>query len=128
MSLVGSGLLVAILAACGGGSGQQQGASTTAGSDECRARGEVLFTVLQCNTCHHADQPSAQGQPLNHLYGTTVTLTDGSELTRDDDYLFRSIRSPGAEIVAGFANVMPSYPALSDEDVRCLVEHLKSLP
>ena len=36
-------------------------------------------------------------------------------------------KNPGAEIVDGFSIDMPNYPALSDEDVRSLVEHVKSL-
>jgi hypothetical protein len=46
----------------------------------------------------------------------------------DDAYLRESILDPGAKIVAGFPNVMPSFRGVaSEQDVLLLIAYIKSL-
>jgi cytochrome c oxidase subunit II len=50
-------------------------------------------------------------------------------VTADERYLHDSILLPQAQIVAGYAPIMPSYSGqLSEEDVIALIHYIKSLP
>jgi cytochrome c oxidase subunit 2 len=49
-------------------------------------------------------------------------------VTADEEYLRESIMDPGAKIVKGYPNVMPTFKAtLPREDIDAVVEHLKTL-
>ncbi len=57
-----------------------------------------------------------------------MTLTTGQTLTADEGYVRESILTPGAKIVAGYENIMPTYQGLvSEEGVLELIAYLKSL-
>ena len=88
--------------------------------------GEKLFTDLGCVTCHRGAQPRCPD--LTGLFGRTVTLADGRTLTADEGYIRESILDPGAKIVAGYQNIMPTYQGLaSEEGVLQLMAYIKSL-
>jgi cytochrome oxidase Cu insertion factor (SCO1/SenC/PrrC family)/YHS domain-containing protein len=88
--------------------------------------GKRLFTTLGCAGCH------SQGRiapPLGGVFGKPVRLGDGSSIHADDAYLRESIVDPGAKIVAGYLEIMPSYrDYLSDRQLTQLVAHLRTLP
>ena len=89
--------------------------------------GEKLFADLACNTCH---RPDAQGRApvLEGLFGKTIELQNGRQVTVDEAYLRESIVNPNEQITAGFQPVMPAYQGLvSEEGLLELVEYIKSL-
>lgn len=91
------------------------------------AQGEKLFQQLACNACHRMD---TQGvcPVLMGLYGRSVRLQSGATVLADENYLRESILDPGAQIVANFQPVMPSFrDRVSDEDLLALIEYIKSL-
>ena len=91
------------------------------------AAGEALFRAKACSTCHQP-QGGALGPSLVGIYGKTVKLQDGSEVTVDDNYLRESILNPTAKLVAGFQPVMPTFQGQLDEDqVMQLIQYIKSL-
>jgi cytochrome c oxidase subunit 2 len=45
----------------------------------------------------------------------------------DDAYLAESIRDPKAKIVQGYADAMPPFGSLSDEEINALIAYIKSL-
>jgi cytochrome c oxidase subunit II len=46
----------------------------------------------------------------------------------DENYLHESIVNPGAKVVAGFDNVMPTYAgSLSDREISALIAYIKTL-
>ncbi len=63
------------------------------------------------------------------LYGSKVSLADGSTVRADDAYLARSILEPDARIVEGYpAGVMPAYDTLLKEDeVNAIVAYSTAL-
>jgi len=73
-------------------------------SESPAAAGHQLFTTLGCVQCHGQRAPTLAG-----LYGSIVTLTDGSAHIVDEQYLHRAIVDPSSQIVAGYPAVMPSY-------------------
>jgi cytochrome c oxidase subunit II len=85
--------------------------------------GEKLFLRLGCPTCHSSRAPTLAG-----LYAKPVHLTTGQTQPADDDYIRESILEPGAKIVAGYLNLMPTYKGqLSEEQVIELIAYIKSL-
>lgn len=109
--------------------------------------GRRVFLRMGCATCHGGLDPGARtpmppldmpeaaryaaghhAPPLNGLYGSLVRLKDGRTIAADDNYIRESILDPGAKIVAGFDNVMPSFQGLIDEQgVEELIAYIRGL-
>ena len=89
--------------------------------------GYTLFQQLGCNTCHNMET-QGRGPNLRGVYGSQVQLEDGRTVTADDNYIRESILNPGAKIVSGFKNIMPSWQGqVNDEQLNELVAYVKSL-
>lgn len=97
--------------------------------DEAMAmEGRMVFTSFGCNSCHDANQVTPMGADLRGLFGSTVTLADGTTVTADEDYIRESILEPSAKITAGFQPLMPDLSdMLDEEDTAVLIEYIKSL-
>jgi cytochrome c oxidase subunit 2 len=90
--------------------------------------GAKLYISRACNTCHSIDGSVGVAPSFKGIFGKTEYLTDGSSLTVDENYLRKSILNPQAQIVAGYAPVMPTYQnVLSDRQIDALIAYLKSL-
>jgi cytochrome c oxidase subunit II len=103
------------------------GGGATAGGGTMIQRGEQLFTQLACVTCHLSDG-SGRGPSLVGVFGSTVTLDNGTTLTADESYLRESILNSQAKTVAGYPQLMPTFQGLVNEDgIASLIEYIKSL-
>ncbi|MCA9974397.1 MAG: hypothetical protein KC413_01550, partial [Anaerolineales bacterium] len=61
-----------------------------------------------CNSCHSIDGSTGAGPTWLGLYGRQETLTDGSTITVDEEYIRNSILHPNDQILSGFnRDVMP---------------------
>ena len=90
------------------------------------AQGAALFRQYGCSGCH-GSQSSVHAPSLENLYGSTVALSDGSEVRADDRYLRDSIMLPLKQVTAGYVPIMPSFAGrIGEEDVLALVQYLKS--
>jgi uncharacterized membrane protein len=90
--------------------------------------GRRLFISQGCATCHQ--QGSAEIAPrLEGVFGHPQTLSDGTQVMADENYLRESILQPQAKIVKGYAPVMPTNYAtsLTPEQVTDLLAYVKSL-
>ncbi len=97
----------------------------TGRGESLAAAGEKLFTRMGCVNCHVINPrcPSLAG-----LYMKQVPLSDGRIVLADEAYLRESILDPGAKIVAGFPNIMPSFRGLvTEEGVLELIAYIRSL-
>jgi cytochrome c oxidase subunit 2 len=91
-------------------------------------KGEALVQEQGCQGCHSLDGSVLVGPTWLGLFGSERNLEDGSTVVADEAYLRSSILEPNAQIVAGFAGIMPAYQGvLSDEDVGAIIEYIKSL-
>lgn len=90
-------------------------------------RGRDLYRAQGCVGCHSVDGSRNVGPTLQGLYGHTVTLADGSQITADETYLHESIVEPGARVVQGYSPVMPPFPGLTNDDIDALVAFIRSL-
>ena len=93
------------------------------------AHGEQLVKETGCTACHSPDATKLVGPGWGGLYGSRITLADGTTVQADDDYLAESIRTPDAQVASGYvAGTMPSYATLLDDDqVNAIVAYLHTL-
>ncbi len=90
-------------------------------------QGEALYDKFGCGACH-APQSQVRAPKLTGIFGTMVNLQDGRRVRADDEYLKKSILDPRADIVAGYAPIMPSYGQFAaPADVDALIAYVKSL-
>jgi cytochrome c oxidase subunit 2 len=90
------------------------------------SRGRDLFTTLGCVSCHGTGGKIAP--QLEGLYMRTEGLRTGEKVLADENYLRESIVNPGAKIVEGYENVMPSFQGqINEEDLLALIAYIKSL-
>jgi cytochrome c oxidase subunit 2 len=103
------------------------GGGSSAGGGTMLQQGEQLFTQLACVTCHLPDG-TGRGPSLVGVYGSKVTLDNGSTVTADESYLRESILTSQAKTVAGYQQLMPTFQGLVNEDgVASLIEYIKSM-
>lgn len=105
-------------------------ASAAAGAPATPEQGAQIFQRIGCVACHSVDGSTAGklGPTLRGLYDATRTFEDGTSRKADDEYLRQSIRNPGAHIVKGFPEGMPSYEGvLSNAEIESLVLYIRSL-
>jgi cytochrome c oxidase subunit 2 len=89
--------------------------------------GEELYRKNACNTCHTVDGSRLVGPSFKGLFGRSEAITDGSQVTVDENYLRESILRPQAKIVKGFEGaVMPPF-VLADWKIDALIEYIKTL-
>ncbi len=107
--------------------GGERGGPEGKGPEALAARGERIMKSAGCLNCH-AVEGKKIGPPFKGLFGSRVTLEDGTTVAADEEYLRESITDPGAKIVKGYQNMMPTFKTtLSTEDVNGLVEYIKGL-
>jgi cytochrome c oxidase subunit II len=89
--------------------------------------GQQLFTSLACNNCH-LETGAGRGPSLQNLFGKDVKLANGATVKVDEAYLRESILNPGAKVVAGYTNDMPTFQGLvTEEQVAMIIQYIKSL-
>ncbi|MBC8145804.1 MAG: c-type cytochrome, partial [bacterium] len=89
--------------------------------------GKRLVTQLGCITCH-SPVSGARGPAFEGLFGTVETLQGGGAVTVDEQYVHESIVNPRAQLVQGYAAIMPTYTGqITEEGILQIVAYLKSI-
>ncbi|HEV2115910.1 MAG TPA: cytochrome c oxidase subunit II [Terriglobales bacterium] len=97
------------------------------GEGSLASTGQKLFQQLGCGSCHRSDT-QGRGPNLVGVFDKPVLLDDGRTVTADENYVRESILNPGAKIVAGFKNIMPSFQGVvNEEQLLSLIAYIKSL-
>jgi protein SCO1/2 len=86
--------------------------------------GLELYASFGCAGCH--DRKTV-APPLAGIAGEGVVLDDGSHVPVDAAYVRRSLVEPGAQMVAGYLKLMPSYADASPAELDGLVAYVLSL-
>jgi len=91
-------------------------------------RGQRVAELMGCQDCHTLDGSQGKAPTWLGLYGKEETLSDGSTVLVDDEYIHESIVNPSAKIVNGFGNTMPARfgEELSEEQIADLIEYIES--
>ncbi len=91
------------------------------------AAGDKLFQQYGCSTCHRPDQ-TGRCPSLEGLFGQPVRLQGGATVIADEAYIRESILNPGAKIVLGYQNIMPTFQGqISEEGLLQIIAYVKSL-
>ena len=106
---------------------QMQAGITPKSYSAAAQRGRDVAESTGCFACHSLDGSQVVGPTWQGLWGTQKTLTDGSTVVVDEDYVIESVRLPAAKLVEGFAPVMIPYDAntISDAALGDLIEFLR---
>ena len=90
--------------------------------------GKQLYKTKGCATCHSIDGSASTGPTFKNVFGHSVSFTDGSSATVDENYLRESILNPMAKVVSGYQPVMPTFQGiLKNRQIDALVAYIKSL-
>lgn len=109
---------------CGRGPGSCSGGRP----ESLAARGKEIATRRGCVACHTMDGQRHIGPTWRGLFGKERVLTDGRRVVADEAYLTRSMMEPNADVVAGYAQVMPTYQGtLTPAEAGAIVELIESL-
>ena len=104
--------------------GDDQGALASAGLAQAKT-GQQIFTAAGCAGCHTfgpAKSTGTIGPNLNQLKTEAAKMEKGKTA---DEYIRESLEDPGAFIVKGFPNAMPSFKGrLTDEQIKALIDFL----
>ena len=117
-------IAVLMVGACGGSAAEVTtvplSANAQAGLELARAAG--------CAPCHGSNGEGVDGlgSAFVGLFGTRVTLEDGTSVLADRDYLRRAITDPEAEVVPGYGSSMPGYE-LPAEDLETILDYLEEV-
>lgn len=91
-------------------------------------RGKILFDKHKCQSCHPKDESNQLAPSLIGLFGSERELMDGSTVVADEGYIKESIQYPGAKVVQGFNNNMPSFRDLmDDQQLQEITDYIKAL-
>jgi mono/diheme cytochrome c family protein len=92
-------------------------------------KGGKLFVSRGCQGCHSLQGGKSTGPPLNGVFGSKVTLTNGKTIVANEQYLLDSILNPDKEIPKGYKpGIMSSTikpGSVSRSDAQALVDFLK---
>lgn len=91
---------------------------------------EALLEEQGCFGCHSSDGSEIAGPTFKGMFGReTIVLIDGKEkkVKVDKDYFISSLKFPEREIVKGYDPIMPAFEELSDEEIKAIIEYLKTL-
>ena len=113
--------LVAILGACSSSS-----SSAPVDLSPEAAAGREISINAGCASCHGADGNGNVGPKWIGLADSKVTLSDGTVVTADDDYLYTSIKEPGAMKRRGAVGIMPSNK-LTDQEIASIIAYIRAL-
>ena len=126
LALVPVLLLTGVLAACGGDDSGSSAPASGGGASSDVAAGKDVARDRGCTSCHSSSGAKGTGPTWKGLYGSEVTLSDGTTVTADETYIKESITDPGAKLVDGYGNLMPHF-TLSQTEVNQLVAYIQSL-
>jgi cytochrome c oxidase subunit 2 len=91
-------------------------------------QGQQLVATEGCLKCHSLNGDAHIGPTFLGLYGRQERLQSGLTLSVDEAYITQSMMDPGAHLVAGYPNVMPTYwGRLTGPQTAAIVEFIKSL-
>jgi len=104
--------------------GSDEGALASAGLAQAKS-GEQIFTAAGCAGCHTfgpAGSNGTIGPSLDDLQNAAGDREPGKSA---EQYLRESLTDPGAFLVQGYGNAMPSFDGrLTDEQIQALVDYL----
>lgn len=92
------------------------------------AEGRAVAAEQGCLACHSVDGSAHIGPTWRGLWYAERVLADGARVVAEEAYLTRSMMEPAAQMVVGFAPVMPSFRGRLDAaETAALLEYIRWL-
>jgi cytochrome c oxidase subunit 2 len=88
--------------------------------------GRQIANSSGCSSCHGKNGQGVTAPGWQGIYLEPVELQGGGTVVADDDYLYRSITDPQADIVRDWTIRMPSN-SLTDAEVAAIISYIKEL-
>jgi len=89
--------------------------------------GEKMMNQNGCPACHSLDGTVKTGPSWKGIFGKSETMSDGTTVTIDENYIRESILDPQAKVVKGFPPAMPTFKGkLSDKKIDGLIAFIKA--
>lgn len=79
-----------------------------------------------CASCHGKNGQGVTAPSWQGIYLEPIPLDGGESVLGDEDYLYRSITQPQAQIVEGWTIKMPEND-LSDDQIQSVIAFIKEL-
>lgn len=86
--------------------------------------GRELYTQHGCSGCHSTSDEVIVGPGHRGVAERSASAVVGMS---GEEYMRQSIKEPGAHLVEGFTNLMPSFANLDQSDIDDLIAYLKTL-
>lgn len=92
-------------------------------------RGKVVADRFNCQSCHSTNGDELTGPTWKGLFGESITLTGGEQVTIDAAYIARAIREPNVERRDDATGQMPTFDEerIDDDDLADLVAYIEDL-
>ena len=91
-------------------------------------QGQRVAAEVGCFKCHTVNGEPHIGPTFLGLYGRTEALDNGRNIRVDEAWITQSMMDPGAHLVAGYPNVMPTFQGkLTGPQTAAIVEYIKTL-
>lgn len=92
------------------------------------ALGRKLYEQKGCVACHTIDGSPRVGPSLHGMFGSQITLANGTQRTIDEAAIGEALRTPNAFVRPGYPPVMPSYDGqLTPVQLDALVQFMRSI-
>ena len=90
--------------------------------------GQRMYGQRGCAGCHSTDGSARTGPSFKGIWGKTETLSDGSTVKVDENYIKESLAEPQSKLVKGFPPSMPTFQGqLNDKQINGIIEYIKTL-
>lgn len=93
---------------------------------EAGNQGRTLARASGCSSCHGRNGQGVTAPTWQGLYGNQVGLESGMVVVANEDYLYRSITDPQAQIRTNWTIKMPMN-SLTDDEVASIIAYIKEL-
>jgi len=90
------------------------------------AEGRDVARASGCASCHGKNGQGVTAPSWQGIYLERIPVEGGDTVLADEEYLYRSITDPQADIVRGWTIKMPKNN-LTDDEVNSVIAYIKEL-
>lgn len=90
------------------------------------AEGRTIANASGCASCHGKNGQGVTAPSWQNIYLKQIPINGGGNVLADEDYLYRSITDPQAEIVRDWTLKMPKN-SLTDDEIASIIAYIKEL-
>lgn len=88
--------------------------------------GRSIANSSGCSSCHGKNGQGVTAPSWQGIYLQQIPVEGGATVLADDEYLYRSITDPQADIVRGWTIKMPTND-LDDDQIAAIITYIKEL-